>query len=317
MLKRIENYFISWRFPSFMLVALFFSWVLIMTMVFVPVTDTVWGAFAEDFKVWCFGYDPATGSIQWIYPIVFTINPLILSAVILFVWAEPLKKVYSSPTIIKKHASLALVLVASVAGSFLLRYDAPDKEDPAFRPDALRVALTPPEFKLTNHKKKEVSLSDFEDKVVVLTSIYASCVNTCPMILEQAKQTMASLAPEERDDVVLIAITMQPEKDTPHLLNQVADYRKLNQYNTQLLTGETDYVNDVLDKLRVSRYKMGDSDNINHTNIFLVIDRKGKIAYRFSLGKIQQEWMTEALRILIREIEPEELTEVKKHRSIY
>lgn len=311
MLKRIENFFISWRFPSFMLAALFFSWVLIMIMVFVPVTDTAWGAFAEDFKVWCFGYDPATGSIQWIYPIVFTINPLILSVVILFVWIEPLKKVYSSPTIIKKYASLALVLVVSVAGTFLLMYDAPDKEDLAFRPDALRVALTPPEFKLINHKEEEVSLSDFEDKVVVLTSIYASCANTCPLILDQAKQTMDSLTTEEQDEVVLIAITMQPGKDTPHLLNQVADYRKLNRYNTHLLTGEIDYVNKVLDRLKVSRYEMGDSGQIDHANLFLVIDREGKIAYRFSLGDLQQKWMTEALRILIKEKEPVQFTEVK------
>lgn len=312
MLRRIEKFFISWRFPSFMLAALFFSWVLIMIMVFVPVTDTAWGAFAEDFKVWCFGYDPATGSIQWIYPIVFTINPLILSAVILFVWGEPLKKVYSTPAIIKEHASLALVLVISVAGSFLLMYDAPDKEDLAFRPDALRVALIPPEFTLTNHKEEEVSLSDFEDKVVILTSIYASCANTCPLILDQAKQTLDSLTATERDEVVLIAITMQPEKDIPHLLNQVADYRKLNQYNAQLLTGEVDYVNEILDKFKISRYEMGDSGDIDHANLFLVMDRKGKIAYRFSLGDIQQKWMRKALRILIREKEPEHFTEVKQ-----
>lgn len=311
MLKRIENYFISWRFPSFMLAALFFSWLLIMIMVFVPVTDTTWGAFAEDFKVWCFGYDPATGSIQWIYPIVFTINPLILSVVILFVWGEPLKKVYSSPAIIKKHASLALVLITSVAGSFLLMYDGPDKEDLAFRPDALRVALTPPEFKLTNHKQEEISLSDFDDKVVVLTSIYASCANTCPMILDQAKQTLDSLTTAEQDEVVLIAITMQPEIDTPHLLSQMVDYRKLNQYNTQMLTGEIDYVNEVLDKFKVSRYEMGGSGDIDHANIFLVIDREGKIAYRFSLGNLQQKWMTEALKILIKEEEPKQFTEVK------
>ncbi len=311
MLKRIEKFFISWRFPSFMLVALFFSWVLVITMVFMPVSDTAWGAFAEDFKVWCFGYDPATGSIQWIYPIVFTINPIILSLVILFVWAEPLKKVYSSPSIIKKHASLAFVLVASIAGSFIMMYETPDKDDLAFRPDSLRVELTPPEFKLTNHKEEEVSLSDFEDKVVILTSIYASCANTCPLILEQAKQSLDSLSTAERDEVVLIAITMQPKIDTPELLNQLAEYRKLNQYNTQLLTGEIDEVNEVLDKLKVSRYKMGDSSQIDHANIFMVIDRKGKIAYRFSLGDIQQEWMTEALRILVKEQEPAQLTEVK------
>lgn len=312
MFKHIEKYFISWRFPSFMLITLFLSWVLIMTMVFIPVSDSTLGAFAKDFKVWCFGYDPTTGSIQWIYPLMFTINPLIMAVVILMVWLEPLKKIYASPALIKNQASLAVILVVSIAGFFLATYDVPDEEGFDFRPDALRVELTPPDFKLTNHREEEVSLSDFENKVVVLTSIYASCAKTCPMILDQAKQTLDNLTPKEQDEIVLIAITMQPEIDTPHLLSQMAHYRKLNQYNSQLLTGDIDYVNEVLDRLKVSRYKMGDSGEIDHANIFLVIDRKGKIAYRFSLGDIQQEWMTEALRILIKEKEPEEqLTKVK------
>lgn len=312
MLDRIENYFTSWRFPSFMLTTMFFSWILIMVMAFVPVTDSTWGAFAEDFKVWCFGYDPETGSLQWIYLFMFTINPLILSIVILFVWAEPLQEVYSNPIKISKQASMAFLLVTSLSASFLLMYEAPAEEQLEFQPNALRVSLTPPVFNLVNHTKEQVSLADFKGKVVILTSVYASCTDTCPMILDQVKKTLDDLTPEEREEVVLLAITMQPEKDTPELLSQVARHYRLDQYNGQLLTGDVEYVNSVLDKLNVSRFKRKNSTDIDHANLFLVVDRQGTIAYRFTLGEIQQDWMTQALRILISEQEPERFTETGK-----
>jgi cytochrome oxidase Cu insertion factor (SCO1/SenC/PrrC family) len=43
--------------------------------------------------------------------------------------------------------------------------------------------------------------------------------------------------------VVLMAITMQPEKDTPELLSQIARFYRLDEYNAHLLTGDVDYVN--------------------------------------------------------------------------
>jgi len=309
MLESIENYFISWRFPSFMLTTMFFSWALIMFMAFVPVTDSTWGAFAEDFKVWCFGYDPETGSLQWIYLFMFTINPLILAIVILFVWAEPLRDVYSAPKKIANQASMAFFLVISLSASFLLMYEAPGDEQLEFRPDSLRIALNPPEFNLINQNEEQVTLADFKGSVVILTSVYASCSDTCPMILDQVKKTLDNLTPDERDDVVLMAITMQPEKDTPELLSQVARFYRLDQYNAHLLTGEVDYVNSVLDKLNVSRFKREDSSDIDHANLFLVIDRDGSIAYRFTLGERQLDWMTQALQILVSEQLPDRFTE--------
>lgn len=312
MLEYIENYFTSWRFPSFMLVTLLLSWLLIMVMAFVPVTDTAWGTFAEDFKVLCFGYDPATGSFQWIYFFMFTINPLMLSAVILFVWHEPLKTVYALPFIIKNQVFLSGLLVMAISSSFLLMYEIPAEEDFQFRPEALRLTLTPPEFNLINHNEQPVSLQDYEGKVVVLTSIYASCTHTCPMILNQLKNTLDRLTPWERDEIVLMAITMQPEKDTPELLNQVAKFYDLGEYNAQLLTGDVNYVNSILDKLNVSRFKQEDSVGISHANLFLIIDRKGTLSYRFTLGELQQNWMTQALRLLISEENPDRLINISE-----
>lgn len=315
MLEKIENYFISWRFPSFMLITLFLSWVVIMFMAAVPVSDTTWGAFAEDFKVWCFNYDPETGSMEWIYVFMFTVNPLILALTILFVWSEPLKEIYKQPFLIKNQAFLAMALVTYLSASFVLMYDVPDEENFQFRPDSLRIALTPPEFQLINHHEEPVNLRDFDGRVVILTSIYASCSDSCPMILDQVKSTLDNLSEYERNEVVFLAITMQPEKDTPELLSKVAHFRKLDQYQTHLLTGEVDYVNSVLDLLNVSRNQREDSLEIDHANLLLLIDRKGKIAFRFTLGDHQQEWMTEAIQFLVNEEIPERMAEGRGQKA--
>jgi protein SCO1 len=312
MFSKIETYFTSWRFPVFMLATLFLSWILILFMAFVPVTDSVWGAFAEDFKVWCFGYDPESGSFQWIYIFMFSINPFILAMVILFVWNEPMKEVFQSPLIIKKHALMAVLLVASVSASFLLMYEVPGEEEFEFRADAIRVSLSAPEFSLINHKEETVSLSDYEGRVVILTSVYASCADTCPMILDQVKRTLNDLTPGEREEVVLMAITMQPEKDTPGLLSQVARFYRLDEYNAHLLTGDADYVNALLDRMNVSRAERPDSADIDHANLFLIIDRDGSLAFRFTLGERQQDWMTQALRVLISEDVPDRFTDLLK-----
>jgi len=310
MIEQIENFFTSWRFPSFMISTLFLSWIMIMVMAFVPVTDSTWGAFAEDFKVWCFGYDPETGTMQWIYLAMFTFNPLMLVIVILFVWIEPLKEVYAKPTIITRYAVSSFAMVMVIGASFLLMYDVPAEENFEFRPDSLRIALTPPSFELINQNEEKVRLDDYRGDVVVLTSVYATCADTCPMILDQVKRVLDRLNPDDRDEVVLMAITMQPERDTPDLLKRVAGFYQLDNPNSHMLTGDPATVDNVLDKLNVSRYRDAETGVMDHVNLFYIIDREGKIAFRFTLGKKQEEWMTEALKLLIHEESPDVLTEI-------
>ncbi len=40
---------------------------------------------------------------------------------------------------------------------------------------------------------------------------------------------------------------------------------------------------------------------IDHANLFLLVDRAGRIAYRLTLGERQQRWLTSALEFLLRE----------------
>lgn len=308
LLERIERFFITWRFPSFMLMTLFLFWVLMIGMAFMPVSDTAWGAFAEDFKIWCFGYDPATGSMEVMYMVMFTVNPIMLSLVIWFVWLDPLKNLVSNLKQVKPYAVVSLLLVTSVAFSFYMMGQKKGTSEFEFKPETLRISQQAPTFTLINHQKEEVSLADFRGKVVVLTSIYTSCADTCPMLMDQAKKMLEGLHPEEKEETVFIAITMDPERDTPERLNRMVRFYNLEAYHYEMLTGEPELVGRVLDEIGMHRQIDKETGAISHVSLFLLIDKNGEVAFRFSLGERQIEWMTEATKMLVSETPSGEVT---------
>ncbi len=55
--------FRGWRFPIITLSLLFFVTLLMGSVLIIPPGQSALAAFAEDFKIWCFGYDPETGFV--------------------------------------------------------------------------------------------------------------------------------------------------------------------------------------------------------------------------------------------------------------
>ena len=68
-----------------------------------------------------------------------------------------------------------------------------------------------------------------------------------------------------------------------------------------LLNGEAAEVERSMDRMGVESQRDPETGVIDHANLFLLIDRSGKIAYRFSLGERQERWLGAALQILLRE----------------
>jgi hypothetical protein len=68
-------------------------------------------------------------------------------------------------------------------------------------------------------------------------------------------------------------------------------------------------VNRTLDAMQVTRTVDPETGIIDRQNLFLMIDRQQKVAYRFTLGDVQERWMVEALQTLLREPGKPTLTE--------
>ncbi len=304
-IENIQQFLIGWRFPVMMVSMLLFFSLELFIVLLIPASSGAAAQFAEDFKTWCFGYDPATGKLEWGYVIMFLIQPLMMCGVIIMVWIKPLKEVWQdrpTQTVPYLVSSATIVLALGVSLTLMVGADAraADEQLP-FPAEALRTELNPIPFSLMNQDSAVVSLESLKGRVTLITAVYARCGYTCPMILAQTRRVMSSLTPQELKELSILGITLDPEHDDVAVLREMAAGQQVKTPLFHFLTGESAYVNQTLDMYGFARKRNPETGVIDHANLFLLIDRQGKIAYRFSIGKRQEDWLVHAIRMLIKE----------------
>jgi len=301
MLRAVERLFVTWRFAVFAVTVLLGFSALLGALFFVPPAPEGLGAFAREFRVWCFGAESTSDEASWQMAFATAFELLSLSAIITWVWSRQLRTQWAE----SKRAFLPWVgaagVVVAVLAVVLFAVGAPKSGELAFPARELRTEIAAPKIELTNQDGEPVSLSALEGRVVVVTAVYASCGTACPKILGQVKRVMAKLTDEQRAGVTVLGVTLDPEHDTAELLTLMAKGQKVKTPQYQLLTGTPEVVNRTLDAMQVSRSRNPQTGIIDHQNVYLMIDRQQRVAYRFTLGDIQERWMVEALQTLLRE----------------
>ena len=293
----------GWKFPSFAIFTLIFFEILMIGLLAIPTSEAGVGAFARDFRTWCFNYDPATGQMDWFYVTVMLSQPLALAGLIGFVWRQPLADAWKG-----EGASLALVagvalLGVGLVGITFVFVGEPDQSIDGqypFPAERIRTAITPPSVELLDQNEEEFSLEAMRGKVVVVTAIYARCGESCPIILTQLRRITDAME-VEADELVVVGITLDPERDGAKELTQLADRHRVGAPLYRLLHGDSDRINDILDGFSFARIPDEERGEIDHANLFIVIDRDGKIAYRISLGERTESWLTRAVEVLLEE----------------
>ncbi len=300
-IDRVRSFVEGAGFPAFALGLLLFHELLLVVLLLTPATEAGFGAFAAELRVWCFGVDPDTGRLDLASVAGMTLPPALLGVVLAFLWSEPLRAAFRRPAVLVAPVLAAALLVAGAAGTFTLL--APDG-GPAgfpFPAVALRTAHTPPELRLLNQHREPVDLAGLRGKVVVITAVYASCPHACPAVLSAARRAVEQIEPAQRGDLRVIALTLDPEHDSPEVLAELATAHDLDAPLYNLLSGTPAEVERVLDGLGIARQRDERTGVIEHVSMFFVLDRAGKLAYRLGLGGRQSDWLVAALRTLLRE----------------
>jgi len=298
----VIRFFAGARFPVFALGLVFFYELVLIALLLMPAAPSGLGAFAEDFRIWCFGYDPATGRMNLAYPFSLLLPPLLMSLCFALLWAEPLREAVRRPLGLLRDVGVAGLVVGGMVGGFVLLGADPAQGELPFPADALRIAQRPPAIALVDQTGTPLALETLRGEVVLLTAVYASCPHTCPLILAQARDALAALTPAERAHVRVVAVTIDPAHDDSAVLQQLADMHGLDAETYRLLTGEPAAVERVLDAMDVARRRDPETGVIDHANVFLVLDAQGRVAYRLSLGERQKRWLVSALQVLVREV---------------
>jgi protein SCO1/2 len=110
-------------------------------------------------------------------------------------------------------ALLIIALAIIYIASFL-------RQEPAgFQGNQLTPSRLSPSFELTNQNGSKVRWSDYRGEYIVLTFLYTNCHELCPVIAHKLQQTH-SVIKEQTAKVRFVAISLDPDRDTPDSINE-------------------------------------------------------------------------------------------------
>jgi protein SCO1 len=164
----------------------------------------------------------------------------------------------------------------------------------------LPVVGAAPEFVLTNQAGERTRLADLRGKVLAVTFIYTSCVDTCPILTAKMASLQPKLGSAFGPRVRFVSITVDPEVDTPEVLGKYAAAHGANLGGWSFLTGPPAEIQEV-----VRRYgafaKKSQRGDVDHLFLTSLVDRQGSIrvqylGYRFALDEMLRD-----LQALLRE----------------
>ena len=110
---------------------------------------------------------------------------------------------------------IALFLVAMFAlGAVVLAADSKDDADAGgsdFEGAVMPAGVRAPNFTLRNQDGERVSMRELRGRPVVVTFLYTTCEDTCPLQAQTVRGALDDLG----EDVPALAIAVDPPRDTP------------------------------------------------------------------------------------------------------
>jgi protein SCO1 len=133
-----------------------------------------------------------------------------------------------------------------------------------------------PDFALTDQTGKTVRLSDFRGEPVAITFVYTRCpdATACPMTMAKFAKLNAALTKQNLGR--LLAVTVDPENDTPAVLADYATKIGADPARWKFLTGDARALARVAEEFGVLYY--ADHGKIVHSQAVAVVDPAGRLA---------------------------------------
>jgi protein SCO1 len=159
--------------------------------------------------------------------------------------------------------------------------------------------LTKKNYKLIDQDSVAVSFPGMiKGQITVMGFIYTHCPDICPMTTHNMYLTQKELKKVDINDVKFVALSFDPDRDSPEILKKFAEIRDLDLKSWTLLTGEKATVNDLLKRFDVKAIKTDESVDeegnseysMMHTDRISLIDENGRLrkSYKGSTLNIEE-----------------------------
>jgi protein SCO1 len=183
----------------------------------------------------------------------------------------------------------ATLVLAGALGVALFARPAARTDSVAFA-GALRPDIPPQDFHLKDQDGKAVSLRQFRGRVVVLTFMYTTCKDTCPLTATQIRGALDDLD----HDVPALAVSVDPVNDTPNRAKQFLFQRGLSDDRMRFLLGSRAELAPIWKAYGIRPQGKA----FDHSAYVLLIDRHGRQRIGFPVQQLVPEDLAHDIRRL-------------------
>lgn len=189
----------------------------------------------------------------------------------------------------------ALLLALALAEGALAHVPLPPRAPSEIGRRAVDIAV--PNFTLTDQDGKRFELASTRGKVVLVTFIFTSCPDVCPLLTAHFASIQRALADGNPSDYRLLSITTDPERDTPSVLRDYGAGFKADFRNWYFLTGTRSELAKVWRLFGVNVAKTA-AGQVQHTSLTTLIDRQGQRRVDYYGDKWQEKEILKDMRSL-------------------
>jgi len=178
--------------------------------------------------------------------------------------------------ILRIWSILALVVIAGAIGYFS---SALSKNTQPY--EGTELTGTAPDFRLIDQNGSDVSLSDFQGKVIVLTFMDSKCKDTCPLTGAHFRKAYQQLNQNEGSRVVFLGVNVNVEANTVADVLETTHAWHLDEIPSwHFLTGSRGNLEPVWKDYGISAMPNPDGNSIMHTpGVFLIDPSRQKRWY--------------------------------------
>lgn len=157
-----------------------------------------------------------------------------------------------------------------------------------------------PEFTLTTQEGQRLSLQELRGKVVAVTFIYTGCTDTCPLLTAKLVQLQTRFGAEFGAKVFFVAVSVDPERDTPEVLKRYAQAHRADLTGWAFLTGTAAEIRQVTRRYGIYSKKTPRGE-VDHTFLTSLIDPGGTLRVQYLGVRFNPEELLRDLQSLVEE----------------
>ncbi len=136
--------------------------------------------------------------------------------------------------------------------------------------------------------------------------IFTHCPDICPMTTHNMYLTEKELKKNGIEDVKFVALSFDPERDSPEVLKKFAEVRELDFKSWTLLTGEKSTVNELMKRFDVKAIKTDETTDddgtqeysMMHTDRISLIDENGRLKKNYKGSTLNIEELVNDIKTL-------------------